>query len=89
MYVPSHPFRKDNLLTITTVGLMDGKQFHEVKGSDVNLDEWKILAHQKYYPVLNVAVGSNFPGNRRPSDKTITGIEGGMLVNYVAFYVSD
>ncbi|KAM7188801.1 endo-1,3(4)-beta-glucanase [Naviculisporaceae sp. PSN 640] len=69
---------------------MDGKQFHEVKGSDVgNLDEWKVLAHQKYYPVLNVAVGSNFPENKRPSDKTATGIEAGMIVNYVAFYVSD
>ncbi|KAK4206519.1 endo-1,3(4)-beta-glucanase [Rhypophila decipiens] len=68
---------------------MDDKQFFEIKGSDFNSKEWEILAHQKYYPVLNVAVGSNFPENRRPSDKTGTGIDVGMLVQYVAFYVSD
>ncbi|KAM7214792.1 Concanavalin A-like lectin/glucanase domain containing protein [Rhypophila decipiens] len=69
---------------------MDDKQFFEIKGSDsFNSKEWEIIAHQKYYPVLNVAVGSNFPENRRPSEKTATGIDVGMLVKYVAFYVSD
>ncbi|KAK4207849.1 endo-1,3(4)-beta-glucanase [Rhypophila decipiens] len=69
---------------------MDGNLYYEVKGSDVNnFDQWKVVAHQKYYPVFNVAVGSNFPEHGTASDKTATGIDAGMVVNYVAFYVSD
>ncbi len=70
---------------------MDGKQFQEFKGSDVDSeDSWNILAKQAYYPVLNVAIGSQFPGSKgAPDDKTGSGEETGMVVNYVAFYVSS
>lgn len=69
---------------------MDGNQFDEVKGSDIGTeDEWKVLAHQAYYPVLNVAIGTNFPEHGKVTDDTATGMDSGMVVNYVAFYVSD
>jgi hypothetical protein len=71
---------------------MDGNKYFEVKGSDVNIEEeWAILAHEAYFPVLNVAVGSNFPRSAIiPNSKDpTTGIDIGMTVNYVAFYVSD
>ncbi|KAK2762389.1 glycosyl hydrolase family 16 [Colletotrichum kahawae] len=46
--------------------LMDGEKFDEVKGSDVGTEkEWLLLAEQAYYPVLNVAIGTNFPGMGR------------------------
>jgi hypothetical protein len=69
---------------------LDGNKFEEVKGSDVGREDWwKVLAHQAYFPVLNVAVGSNFPGTGGLTDKTSTGLDTGLVVDYVAFYVSD
>ncbi|ORX99884.1 concanavalin A-like lectin/glucanase domain-containing protein [Clohesyomyces aquaticus] len=71
--------------------LRDGNQIQEIKGSDApNEDVWKTLAHQAYYPVLNVAVGSQMPDTKgAPNDQTVSGIGSGMLVNYVAFYISS
>ncbi|KAK8051638.1 hypothetical protein PG993_003023 [Apiospora rasikravindrae] len=69
---------------------MDGKQFYEVKGSDVNNEEqWGVLAHEPYFPVLNVAVGGTFPKGGQPNAQTATGMDTGMTVQYVAFYLSD
>ncbi|KAH9212362.1 concanavalin A-like lectin/glucanase domain-containing protein [Leptodontidium sp. 2 PMI_412] len=71
---------------------MDGNVYFEIKGSDIKIEEeWAILAHQAYFPVLNVAIGSNFPrsaGIPNTADPT-TGLDIGMTVNYVAFYESE
>ena len=60
------------------------------RGSDVG-DEtlWGNCAHKAFYAVLNVAVGSNFPGGGQPDGQTTTGVGSGMEVSYVAFYKSD
>jgi hypothetical protein len=71
---------------------MDDNQFHEVKGSDVpDKVIWATIAWQAYYPVLNVAFGNenSFPENGNTNDKTSTGTDTGMAVDYVAFYESD
>lgn len=66
--------------------------YFEIKGSDIKIEEeWAILAYQAYFPVLNVAIGSNFPrsaGIPNTADPT-TGLDIGMTVNYVAFYESE
>ncbi|KAK8127962.1 concanavalin A-like lectin/glucanase domain-containing protein [Apiospora sp. TS-2023a] len=70
--------------------LMDGNEFFEMKGSDVSDEgEWAVLAHQPYFPILNVAVGGNFPKMVEVNGKTGTGTDTGMEVQYVAFYISD
>ncbi|KAK7958672.1 hypothetical protein PG988_013520 [Apiospora saccharicola] len=70
--------------------LMDGNQFFVMKGSDVGDEaEWAVLAHQPYFPILNVAVGGNFPKTAGVNGKTGTGTDTGMEVQYVAFYISD
>ncbi|KAL2059978.1 hypothetical protein VTL71DRAFT_9800 [Oculimacula yallundae] len=70
---------------------MDGNVYLEFKGSDIKIEEeWAILAHQAYFPVLNVAIGSNFPRSAGTPGTTnpTTGLDIGMTVNYVAFYES-
>lgn len=61
--------------------------FFSVKGSDVGDAEiWGRVAHKSFFPILNVAVGSNFPGGGQPDEHTTTGLGSGMQVKYVAFY---
>ena len=62
-----------------------------IKGSSVK-DQfgWEVLTKQPYFPVLNVAIGSQFPASKgQPTDKTATGLKTGMVVEYVAVYKSD
>ncbi|KAK8028492.1 secreted glucosidase [Apiospora marii] len=81
---------KSNWKDETIQWLMDGNQFFEMKGSDVNDEgQWAVLAHEPYFPILNVAVGGNFPQTQPVNDKTGTGTDTGMQVQYVAFYISD
>lgn len=47
---------------------------------------WGRVAHKSFFPILNVAVGSNFPGGGYPYEHTTTGLGSGMQVKYVAFY---
>jgi len=70
---------------------MDGNSFGEIKGDKApSEDVWNVIAKQGYFPVLNVAIGSQFPGGKPDAnDQTGTGQETGMAVNYVAVYVSS
>jgi beta-glucanase (GH16 family) len=69
---------------------LNGTSWFTVKGSAVN-DEtlWANCAQKAYYAILNVAVGSNFPDvGGQPDGLTVSGLGGGMQVQYVAFYQS-
>ncbi|KAI1383947.1 glycoside hydrolase family 16 protein [Hypoxylon trugodes] len=69
---------------------LDGKKFFQIKGSDIGDGElWGRVAHKSFFPILNVAVGSNFPGGGQPNDQTTTGLGSGLQVKYVAFYRSN
>jgi len=68
---------------------LNGTKWFQVKGSDVGDAEiWGRVAHKSFYPVINVAVGSNFPGGGQPDSHTATGLGSGLQVKYVAFYQS-
>jgi hypothetical protein len=73
-----------------TWSLNGGAPWFTAKGSDVG-DEtlWENCAHKAFYALLNVAVGSNFPGGGQPDGQTVTGLGSGVEVSYVAFYQSD
>ena len=56
-----------------------------------NLTLWQNSAYQPYFPILNVAIGTNFPqaeNGGQPNASTATGLGSGMQVQYVAFYQS-
>lgn len=53
---------------------LDGNKFFQVKGSDIGDGElWGRVAHKSFYPILNVAVGSNFPGKNPQTILLTTG----------------
>lgn len=57
--------------------------------NDYNL--WQNSAYRPYFPILNVAIGTNFPqaeNGGQPNASTATGLGSGMQVHYVAFYQS-
>lgn len=69
---------------------LNGRVWFVVKGSEVG-DEglWENCAAKAYYAVLNVAVGSNFPGvGGAPDGNTVSGLGSGLQVEYVAVYTS-
>lgn len=69
---------------------IDGMLFFTITGSDVNdPDLWARVAHKYFFPILNVAVGGNFPKCGKPDANTTTGLGSGMQVKYVAFYKSN
>ncbi|KAE8440457.1 hypothetical protein EG329_007589 [Mollisiaceae sp. DMI_Dod_QoI] len=70
---------------------VDGKNFCTVTGAQVNDPVlWGNVAHKAFFPVLNVAVGSNFPNDGgQPDGNTVSGLGSGMQVKYVAFYKSN
>ncbi|KAF4342183.1 hypothetical protein FBEOM_3916 [Fusarium beomiforme] len=62
---------------------VDGKKFHEVKGSRINNKQvWKTIAQNKMFFLLNVAP-------QPPNESTAEGLESGMEVGYVAHYVQE
>ena len=70
---------------------VDGERWFTVSGADVgDATLWANVAHQPFFPILNVAVGSNFPAvGGHPDTNTVSGLGSGMEVKYVAFYQSD
>ena len=70
---------------------VDGKRWFTATGANVNDPVlWSNVAHTPFYPVLNVAVGSNFPAvGGQPDGNTVSGLGSGMEVKYVAFYLYD
>lgn len=70
---------------------LDGNPFFEVSpGALGNPDgsvQWEDVAHREFFPILNVAVGGDFPG--MPNGQTADGLESGMAVRYVAVYKSN
>jgi beta-glucanase (GH16 family) len=72
----------------TLTWYLDGNQFFQVTEAQVNdTTQWDSLAHDPFFPILNVAVGGDLPG--MPNGQTLGGIESGMQVSYVAFYKSN
>ncbi|KAH7303986.1 family 16 glycoside hydrolase [Stachybotrys elegans] len=76
----------------------NGAVYHTVYGRDVtgrNESEgvrhvfWQRLAHWPLFIVLNVAVGSSFPGAGQPNDQTASGSGSGLTIKYVAVYESN
>lgn len=66
---------------------MDGNQYHVVYGSQSgNETVWQNVARSAMFLVLNVAIGSGWPGDAVAG--TATGKAGGMQVDYVAVYQS-
>lgn len=70
---------------------VNGKNFCTITGAQVNDPVlWGNVAHKSFFPILNVAIGSNFPGvGGPPDDKTVSGLGSGLQVKYVAFYKSN
>lgn len=67
---------------------LDGHPFFEVTGATVGTPaQWDDVAHKPFYPLLNVAIGGDFPGN--PNGQTLDGHESGLEVKYVAVYKSN
>lgn len=67
---------------------LDDRPFFEITGAQIGTaEQWSDVAHKPFYPLLNVAVGGDFPGN--PNDQTRDGFESGLQVKYVAFYKSN
>lgn len=69
------------------VWLVNGKEYYKVKGSQFTAAEWKTLAADPYFVILNVAVGGGYPGS--PTADTVSGYDSSMRVRYVAVYESD
>lgn len=70
---------------------LDGKNFCTVAGAQVNDPViWGNVAYKAFFPILNVAVGSNFPNDGgQPNVSTVSGLGSGMEVKYVAFSKSN
>ncbi|KIX98694.1 uncharacterized protein Z520_05995 [Fonsecaea multimorphosa CBS 102226] len=69
---------------------LDNKPYHAVQGDDSSDEKdrrnWERLARSAFFPILNVAVGSDLPGD--PDEKTLPGLESGMTIRWVAVYKS-
>jgi beta-glucanase (GH16 family) len=80
--------RPDNWENETLEWHKDGKKYFSVKGSDMpDKETWVRVAHRNFFVVLNVAVGTNFPGGGgKPDEQTVAGLQSGLQVKYVGFY---
>jgi len=63
---------------------LNGKQYHQISKDNFK-ESWDAL-QKKFYVILNVAMGGNWPGNT--VDDTVQGAAAGMEVQYVAVYQS-
>jgi hypothetical protein len=67
--------------------LLDGDMYYEISGRDVgNEESWASVAHQAVFPIIQVAVGTNWNGGSQPNDDTATGPDVGLALKYVAVY---
>lgn len=68
---------------------LDGNNFYTITGGQIgDADLWGNVAHKAFFPILNVAAGSNVPEGGQPNDATVDGLASGMRVKYVAIYKS-
>jgi beta-glucanase (GH16 family) len=65
---------------------LDGEVYHTLTGAQVGEGPWTALAHSALYPILNVAVGGDWPG--APNAQTQGGYGAMMEVAYFAVYTS-
>lgn len=80
--------RGGNWMTDKLIWYLDGKEFYRVTGEMVGtLEQWKQLAWQPYFIILQVAVGGSYADF--PTDNTVSGYDGSMRVRYAAVYKSD
>jgi len=63
---------------------LNGKQYHKITKGQIQ-GSWDAL-QKKFYVILNVAMGGNWPG--MTEDGTVQGAAAGMEVQYVAVYQS-
>ncbi|KAJ7922271.1 glycoside hydrolase family 16 protein [Mycena leptocephala] len=64
---------------------LDGAQYYQVTGAMISThDQWVQLAYDPYFPILNLAIGGDYPGF--PTSQTVSGFEASMRVKYVAIY---
>jgi beta-glucanase (GH16 family) len=64
---------------------LDGAQYYQVTGAMIGThDQWVQLAYDPYFPILNLAIGGNYPGF--PTSQTVSGFDASMRVKYVAIY---
>ncbi|KAK0636743.1 secreted glucosidase [Bombardia bombarda] len=74
-----------NWQTESITWYMDGQQFQQIKGSQINnWNVWSTLIYSPMFFILNVAVGGNWPGY--PNGNTLDGYGAMMEVAYVAHY---
>jgi hypothetical protein len=67
--------------------LLDGDVYYEISGRDMDNEEnWASVAHQAVFPIVQVAVGTNWGGGSQPNDDTATGPDVGLALKYVAVY---
>lgn len=67
--------------------LLNGRVIYTWKGDWVeSFEQWECLAHQPHFPILQVAVGTNWNGGSKPNDKTATDAGVGLRVRYVAVF---
>lgn len=67
---------------------LDGKDYYHVTGADIGTyQQWTELAYKKFYIILNVAIGGDYPGY--PTENTVGGFDASMRVKYAAVYGSD
>lgn len=67
---------------------LDGNAFFEITGATVNNGEqWDDVAHKAFFPIMNLAVGGDYPG--LPNSQTVGGFQSGMHVKYVGVYKSS
>ena len=77
--VYSHTVSQDSI-----TWFLNGKQYHKITKDQVS-GSWEAL-QKKFYVILNVAMGGNWPGMTEPG--TVQGAAAGMEVQYVAVYQS-
>ncbi|OAP61641.1 hypothetical protein AYL99_03844 [Fonsecaea erecta] len=68
---------------------LDGQTYYTVQGDNSSGEArqgWERIAHSAFFPLLNIAVGGDHPGN--PNDQTLPGLESGMTIQWLAVYKS-
>ncbi|EXJ76578.1 uncharacterized protein A1O5_01086 [Cladophialophora psammophila CBS 110553] len=68
---------------------LDGQTYYTVQGdgsSWATREGWDRCGRSPFFPILNIAVGGDHPGN--PNDNTLPGVESGMTIQWLAVYKS-